>query len=222
MVSGRPASVLRRYIARVTPARDVSESTGNLSRTELSARATRLEQVTVAWNVVEVFVTVTLGVAAGSLALVAFGLDSLVEIFASAVVLWHLRGGATSARTQRALWLVAGAFFALGALLIGGAVRDLVAGDRADDSPFGIAYLIVAATAMFTLAIKKRRLSGALGNHPLAHEAAVTMLDGCLASGILLALVVNTAFGWWWADPIAAAGVGMIAIAEGIVTPRRH
>ncbi|HUF84262.1 MAG TPA: cation transporter [Acidimicrobiia bacterium] len=184
--------------------------------------AVRLEYATVAWNVVEVVVTVGLGVAAGSLALIAFGLDSLVEIFASGVVLWHLRGNPGRERTQRALRLVALAFFVLAAVLLAGAVRDLVTEHRADESPLGIAYLGIAATAMFWLAIAKRRVSADIGNHPLSHEARVTFLDGTLAIAILLALAANVAFGWWWADTLAAAVVGVVAIFEGIAAPREH
>jgi divalent metal cation (Fe/Co/Zn/Cd) transporter len=193
------------------------------SRRSASLRlAMRLEYATVAWNILEVLVTVSLGIAAGSLALIAFGLDSLVEIFASTVVLWHLQGGPGRERTQRALWLVAIAFFVLAALLLGGAVRSLAVGDRAGESPLGVVYLAMTALVMFALAFRKRRVSVALGNHPLDHEARVTMLDGCLATGILLALVVNIAFGWWWADALAAATVGVVAIFEGIATPREH
>lgn len=182
----------------------------------------RLEYATVAWNAVEVFVTLGLGIAAGSLALIAFGLDSLVEIFASGVVLWHLRGNPGHERTQRALRLVALAFFVLAAVLLGGAIRDLVVGNRADGSPLGIVYLAITAVVMFSLAIAKRRVSVELDNHPLSHEARVTFLDGGLATAILLALVANAAFGWWWADPLAAAVVGVAAIFEGIAAPREH
>lgn len=175
-----------------------------------------------AWNAVEVFVAIGLGIAAGSLALIAFGLDSLVEIFASAVALWHLRAAPDPQRTRRALRLVALAFFGLAVLLLAGAARDLLAGHRADDSPLGIAYLAVTAVVMFTLGVAKRRLSVVLDNHPLSHEARVTVLDGILATGILLALAANAALDWWWADPLAAAAVGVVAISEGIAAPREH
>lgn len=184
--------------------------------------AVRLEYATVAWNTLEVFVTIGLGVAAGSLALIAFGLDSLVEIFASGVVLWHLRAEPAPQRERRALWLVALAFFALAAVLLAGAARDVITGHRAEASIPGIVYLGVTAVVMFSLAVAKRRVSVRLGNHPLSHEARVTLLDGCLATGILLALVANAVFGWWWADTAAAGVVGLVAIAEGIAAPREH
>jgi divalent metal cation (Fe/Co/Zn/Cd) transporter len=179
-------------------------------------RALRLEYLTVAWNVMEVGVTVALGIAAGSLALVAFGLDSCVEIFASSVVLWHLRDEGTEHRTRRAMGFVALAFFLLAAVLAAGAVRSLVSGDEAGESPLGIAYLALTVAVMFTLSWRKRIVSRALDNHPLEHEARITFLDGLLASGVLTALVVNVAFGWWWADPLAALAVAVAAIPEGL------
>ncbi|MFA5885306.1 MAG: cation transporter [Acidimicrobiia bacterium] len=179
-------------------------------------RALRLEYLTVAWNVMEVLLTVTLGVVAGSLALVAFGLDSCVEIFASTVVLWHLRGEGTAHRTRRAMGYVAIAFFLLAAVLFAGAIRGLAVADKADDSYLGIAYLAVTVVVMFTLSWRKRVVGRSLANHPLEHEARITFLDGMLATGILLALVANAALGWWWADPVAAIAVGIAAIPEGI------
>jgi len=179
-------------------------------------QALRLEYLTVGWNSIEVFVTIGLGIASGSLALVAFGLDSLIEIFASSVVLWHLRGDGDGAQTRRAMGLVALAFFGLAAILIVAAVEGLASGREADQSPLGIGYLAVTAVVMFTLSWRKRLVGTSLENHPLEHEARITFLDGMLATGVLLALVANVAFGAWWADPIAAALVGLAAIPEGL------
>jgi divalent metal cation (Fe/Co/Zn/Cd) transporter len=179
-------------------------------------RALRLEYLTVGWNAIEVFVTIGLGIASASLALVAFGLDSLIEIFASTVVLWHLKGEGGGAKTRRAMGLVALAFFGLAAFLLAAAVQGLVSGREAENSPLGIAYLAVTAVVMFTLSWRKRVVGASLENHPLEHEARITFLDGMLATGVLLALVANVAFGAWWADPIAAALVGLAAIPEGL------
>ena len=195
------------------------EGTGH----QASRQAANLEWATVTWNVMEVVVTIGLGVAARSVALIAFGLDSVVEIFASLVVVWQLRGSrAGRERTERALRLVGVAFFLLAACLLAGAIETLVAGRHPDDSPAGIAYLGVTAVVMFTLSWRKRALSDAVGSHPLVHEARITFLDGVLATSVLLALAANAAFGWWWADPIAAILVALVAIAEGIQAPRQH
>lgn len=179
-------------------------------------RAVRLEWVTVAWNAVEVFVTIGLGVAAGSLALIAFGLDSVVEIFASLVVLWQLRGDTASPRRiALALRLVAGAFLVLGVILIVTASVRLLGGVEPDESPLGIAYLAATVVVMLGLARAKGALGAQLGNHPLAAEARMTLLDGFLAGLILVALVLNLVSGWWWADALAAAFVGVLALSEG-------
>ena len=179
-------------------------------------RAVRLEWLTVAWNAVEVFVTIGLGVAAGSLALIAFGLDSVVEIFASLVVLWQMRGDTASARRiALALRLVAGAFLVLGVILIVTALVRLLAGVEPQESPVGVAYLAATVMVMLGLARAKAALGARLGNHPLAAEARMTLLDAFLASLILLALVLNLALGWWWADALAALFVGVLAISEG-------
>lgn len=179
-------------------------------------RALTLEWVTIAWNVVEIGVTIGLGVAAGSLALVAFGLDSGVEIFASLVVVWHLRGDqASGSRMAFGLRLVAVAFFALAAVLAVGGVARLASGTVPDEAPLGIAYLALTLLVMLGLARAKAAVGRQLGAGPLTSEARVTYLDAGLAGGVLAALVLNAWLGWWWADPLAALGVATIAVVEG-------
>ena len=125
----------------------------------LLRRGIRLEWATTAWNAMEVFVTISLGVAAQSLAVVAFGLDSMIEVFASTVVIWHLREGRDPAphRTRLAFRLIAGAFFALAAFLVVASTRSLVLGSAPEESVLGIAYLALTAAVMFSLAFVKRR-----------------------------------------------------------------
>ena len=184
----------------------------------LRTRGLRLVWATIVWNLFEVFVTIGLGVAAGSIALVAFGTDSMVEVFASLVVVWHSRDLLVmeeSARTRRSLMLIAGAFVALGVLLTIGALLRLVAGAVPDESPLGIAYLAITALVMLALAVLKHRTGKQLGSEPLIAEARITYLDAVLALSVLMSLVLNAAFGWWWADPAAALGVAAIALREG-------
>jgi divalent metal cation (Fe/Co/Zn/Cd) transporter len=178
-------------------------------------RAVRLEWATIIWNVAEVGITIGLGVAAGSLALVAFGLDSLVEIFASLVVLWQIRGDTSSApRIALALRLVAAAFVSLGLFLIVTATVRLANGVEVGESPIGVAYLAATVLVMLLLARAKGALGSELGNHALAAEARMTLLDGFLAALILLALLLNLLLSWWWADSLAAGFVGALALAE--------
>ena len=177
---------------------------------------TRLEWFTVGWNVIEVVVTVSLGVAAGSLALVAFGLDSVIEVFASLVVVRYIARHESGGQAARALRLVALAFGLLAVYLVIASTWSLVHREVSDSSPLGIAYLSIAATAMFVLSVRKLRLAQISGSAPLRAEAGLTFLDGCLATGILVALVLNAAAGLWWADQGAALGVGGICLIEAV------
>lgn len=177
----------------------------------------RLQWATIAWNSIEVFVTIGLGIAAGSLALIAFGLDSLVEVFASLVVIWHMspgEAGNQAHRDRRALHLVGVAFGVLAVYLVFAGGRQLLTHDEPDSSPIGIAYLFVTALVMFSLARWKRRIGNILDSDPFRAEASMTFLDGCLASSILTALALNLLFGWWWADPAAALLIGAVAARE--------
>jgi len=172
----------------------------------------------------EVVVTITLGVLAGSLALVAFGLDSLIEVFASTVVIVHLGDNAPDPgdrRTHRSLRLIAVAFFVLSVYLVVASIRSLAAADQPSTSPPGIAYMALTTCAMFTLATWKHRIARASGSEPLDREAQVTYLDSALSLGILLALTANALVGWWWADALAALGVGIYSAFAGIGTWRQ-
>jgi divalent metal cation (Fe/Co/Zn/Cd) transporter len=180
-------------------------------------RALRLEYATIAWNVGEAVLTITLGAIAGSLALLGFGSDSLVEIFASFVVVWHLfprRGAAAPHRTAQALRLVAAAFAVLAVVLAVLSIRDLASGRHPEQSPFGIAYLAITAVVMFWLARAKKKLAYALESAPLRSEATMTFLDGILASATVAGLSLYATMGWWWADPAAALLVAVAAANE--------
>ncbi|HEV3353150.1 MAG TPA: cation transporter [Acidimicrobiales bacterium] len=165
----------------------------------------------------EAVVAVSTGLAANSLALVAFGLDSCVEVFASIVVLWHLGGApeeADPARARRAVRLIAGAFALLGVYLLVQAVRGFVTRHNPESSLVGTVFIAATVVVMFMLAWAKRRTGRSLGNRPLIANASLTFIDGCLATGILAALLADRLFGWWWADPLAAAIVGLVALNE--------
>lgn len=180
----------------------------------LRRQALRLQYATVGWNVGEAVLTIYLGVSAGSLALIGFGSDSIIEIFASLVVIWHLRGEAHRHRTRRALRLVAGAFVILALSLGVAAIRDLWTGRVAEESWPGILYLAVTAVVMFGLAHAKRRVATDLGSEPFAAEAEMTFLDGLLSSATLFGLLLNALFDWWWADPLAGLLIATIAVRE--------
>jgi divalent metal cation (Fe/Co/Zn/Cd) transporter len=193
-----------------------------MSDTSAVRRTRNLELATIGWNVLEVGITIGLGIAAKSLALIAFGLDSIAEILASVAVLWTLRADLGSRRERAALRLVAAAFFLLAAVLVAGSVRNLALGHRPDTSVPGMVWLAMTAAVMYGLARAKRRADLTAVNHSLVHEARVTMLDAALASGVLLALVANATLGWWWADPVAALLVAGMAVIEGVLAPVEH
>jgi divalent metal cation (Fe/Co/Zn/Cd) transporter len=202
--------------ARTTPDNRTMEST-HTSRARLQRRALWLEYATIAWNVGEAFFTIGLGIAAGSLALVGFGTDSVVEVLASLVVVWHIHPGHEvdrPDRTRLALRLVALAFATLAVVLGTFAIRDIVTRREAGESLLGIAYMTMTAAVMFGLAITKQRLAAQLQSAPLRSEAALTFLDGILSSLTLLGLALNAFAGLAWADPMAALIVSVAAATE--------
>lgn len=195
--------------------RDIQRTPDEMA--DLNRVALRLEYGTIGWNVGEAFLTIGLGAVASSLALIGFGTVSIVEVFASGVVVWHLlpgHGASTPERTARAHRLVAVAFGALAVALTFAGVRDLVTGRIPDESPWGIAYLAMTAVVMFSLAAAKRRIATQLDSSPLHSEASMTFLDGVLSTAIMFGLLLNAVAGWWWADPTAALLVGLAAARE--------
>ena len=173
-----------------------------IDREFLLRRGRRLEYTTLGWNVVGIVVLAIGAIAARSVALAGFGLDSLIEIGASTVVLWELADVAEE-RQRRALRLIGSSFLALVIYLAIQSTLVLVAGFHPHHSLLGIVWTAVTAAAMFTLAAGKTRTGAALDNPVLRTEGRVTLVDGILASAVLLGLVLNATAGWWWADPAA-------------------
>lgn len=181
----------------------------------LRRRGRGLEYATTAWNSLEAVVAIASGFVAGSRALMAFGLDSCVEVFASLVVIRHLRRGPGLAGPGRPLRLLAGAFLVLAAGLGADAVRGLVTGSRPARSPLGAVFLGVTVVVMVVLAAAKRRTGRVLGDRPLIANASMTLLDAGVAAGALAGLLLSTVSGWWWADPAVAALVAVVLAREG-------
>ena len=168
----------------------------------LLRRGFALEYVTLGWNVVGIVILAIAAVSARSVALAGFGLDSLIEIGASTVVIWEL-SGTSQARQRRALRLIGAGFAALALYLLIQSTVVLAAGFHPRHSTLGIAWTAVTAAVMFALAYGKARIGAALGNPVLATEGRVTLIDGVLAAAVLLGLILNAAAGWWWADLLA-------------------
>jgi divalent metal cation (Fe/Co/Zn/Cd) transporter len=179
----------------------------------LLRRGRVLEGITLGWNVVGIAVLAVAAISARSVALAGFGLDSLIEIGASTVVLWELSGTGEE-RQRRGLRLIGGAFLALAAYLTVQSAVVLAIGYHPRPSPLGIAWTAVTAAAMFALAAGKARTGNALGNLVLTTEGRVTLVDGILAVAVLAGLAMNAAAGLWWADPLAALIIVIYALRE--------
>jgi len=180
----------------------------------LHRRGVRLEWITLGWSVVGVLVLAVAAVRASSVALAGFGLDSLIEIGASTVVLWELSGTGPT-RQRWALRLIGAAFLALAAYLLVQSVVALVTGHRAEPSPAGMVWTAVTAAVMFALAAGKTRTGREMGNSVLATEGRITFIDGLLATAVLVGVAANAAAGWWWADPVAGLVIVYYALTEG-------
>lgn len=185
------------------------------SEIALVRRGKALEWTTLGWNVVGVIVLGWLAAASASVALLGFGLDSLIEIGASTVVLWELSGSGED-RQRRALRLIGIAFIALAAYLLIQSTLALVAGHHATPSIGGIAWTGLTAVVMFALAFGKRRTGLALGNPVLVAEGKVTTVDGILAVAVLVGVALDLVFGLWWADPLAGLVIVFYAVREAV------
>jgi divalent metal cation (Fe/Co/Zn/Cd) transporter len=165
-------------------------------------RGFALEYATLGWNVAGIVVLALAAIAARSVALAGFGLDSLIEIGASTVVIWEL-SGTRQRRRRRALRLIGYGFTALAVYLLAQSTVVLAAGFHPRHSTLGITWTAMTAAVMFALAAAKARTGEALDNPVLSTEGRVTLIDGILAAAVLLGLALNASLGWWWADPAA-------------------
>lgn len=172
-----------------------------------------LEYATLGWNAVGIVVLAVTAIEARSVALAGFGLDSLIEIGASTVVIWELSATGEQ-RQQRALRLIGIAFALLAVYLAIQSTVVLISGFQPHSSPAGILWTTLTALAMFALAAGKARIGAALNNPVLRTEGRVTLIDGLLATAVLAGVSLNAGLGWWWADPIASYILVFYAIRE--------
>ena len=196
--------------------RDQEKQTVDVAhRTQLLKRGVNLEYATLGWNVVGIIVLAIAALRAHSVALAGFGLDSVVEIGASTVVLWEL-SGTGEARQRKALRAIAVAFVVLALYVSVQSIIVLAVRYHPAHSPLGIIWTATTAAVMFALARGKAVTGKALDNPVLETEGHVTFIDGLLASSVLLGLVLNSAFGFWWADPLA----GFVIVFYGLKEAR--
>ena len=180
-----------------------------------------LTVLTIGWNSLEAVVAIASGLAAGSIALVGFGLDSIVEVSAAVIIAWRLAShgpdrAANERAEKRAVRLIALTFFAIAAYVTYDAVTKLFGiGAEPEHSTVGLALVALSLVVMPSLAWAKRRVAQGLGSVALKADAAETLLCTYLSAVVLIGLAANSLFGWWWMDPIAGLVVAVLAIREG-------
>lgn len=185
-------------------------------RTRLGRRAQLLAGASVTYNVVEAVIAVAAGIAAGSVALIGFGLDSVVEVSSGLIILWQFRHRLPESRERQALRLMALSFFALAAYVTFESVRALFFGGEPEPSPVGIGLAIASLIIMPFLSWAQRRTGRALGSHAVVADSTQTLLCTYLSAVLLLGLVLNATLGWGWADPIAGLVIAAVAVREGV------
>lgn len=192
-------------------------------RSALLRRALRLEYLTVGWNVVEGLVAIAAGLAAGSVALIGFGVDSFVESASGSVMIWRLLAERNAAEDdeerverveRRAQKLVAGSLVLLAAYIAWGSITSLLAGERPQSSAVGIGLAVASLLAMWLLAREKRRVGIALGSRAMTADAFQTNACFWLSVVLLIGIGANALLGWWWADPIAALAMTVFIAKE--------
>ncbi len=188
-----------------------------MSTMTVDTRARRLEYLTLAWCLLEAGVGVGAGLVAGSVALIGFGLDSVIECSSAMVMLWRFQEGTGGRhREERALKLVGACFLLLGAWILFEAVRSLVTHESPERSVVGIVLAAASIVVMPLLARAKRKVAGDAASVALVADSHQTDLCAYLSVLLLVGLVLNAQLGWWWADPVAALAMVPIIGHEGV------
>ena len=188
----------------------------NIERTDLSRthrRGRRLEYLTIVWNSLEGLVAVVVGIVAGSIALVGFGFDSVIEVSSGAIILWRLVSG--EHREKLALRLVGVSFLALAGYIAFDALTSLIYRDVPEASYLGIAIAALSLVVMPLLARAKRTVAAQLNSRAMHADSRQTDLCAYLSAILLGGLLLNAVFEWWWADPVAALVMVPIIVNEG-------
>ena len=184
-------------------------------RVVLTRRVRLLVAATITYNVIEAVIALTAGTIASSTALIGFGLDSVIEVASAAAVAWQFSGKNPEARERAALKVIAVSFFALAAYVTVESVRSLLGADAADHSTVGIVLAGVSLVVMPFLSYAQRRTGRELGSASAVADSKQTLLCTYLSGVLLVGLLLNSLFGWSWADPIVALVIAAVAVNEG-------
>lgn len=190
---------------RPTPAR----------RSVLARRVRLLVAATITYNVIEAVVAITAGTLASSTALIGFGLDSIIEVSSAAAVAWQFSSADHERRERTALRIIAVSFFALAAYVAVESIRALTGANQAEHSTIGLALAAASLVVMPVLSAAQRRAGRELGSRSAMADSRQTLLCTYLSAVLLVGLGLNSLAGWWWADPIAALVIAVVAVKEG-------
>lgn len=191
-------------------------------RRQLSRRAQWLAATSVLYNMIEAVIAIGAGLVAGSIALVGFGLDSLVEVSSGLIILWQFRHRVPESRERHALRLMALSFFALAAYVTFEAVRALVGNHEPETSPVGIGLAVASLLIMPFLSWAQRRTGRGLGSNAVVADSMQTLLCTYMSAVLLIGLLLNATLGWAWADPVAGLVIAAVAAREGLQAWRGH
>lgn len=181
----------------------------------LMRRIRLLVAATISYNVIEAVVALSEGARVSSIVLIGFGLDSVIEVSSAAAVAWQFAGADPEAREKTALRVIAFSFFGLAAFVTIDAVRALLGVGEARHSTVGIVLAVMSLVIMPLLSWAQRRAGRELGSISAVADSRQTLLCTYLSAVLLAGLVLNSAFGWWWADPLAALVIAVFAVKEG-------
>jgi divalent metal cation (Fe/Co/Zn/Cd) transporter len=184
-------------------------------RVVLVRRVRRLVRATISYNVIEAAVAIGAGIAASSVALVGFGLDSTIEVASALAVAWQFRGPDIEARERTALRIISLSFFALAAYVTIDAARTFLGGNDASPSMAGLVLAAISLAVMPVLSWAQRRAGRELGSVTAVADSKQTLLCTYLSGILLVGLALNAAFGWAWADPLAGLVIAAMAVREG-------
>lgn len=182
---------------------------------KLFQKALLLEYITIGWNIVEGFVSIGIGLLTGSVSLVAYGLESSVEVFASGVTVWSLKGTGRG-REKKALKRIGLAYLVVSFYIFVDAGRSLFTNHHANQSVIAVMIVTVLAVAMIILGIYKRKVGLQLRNDVVLADAKFTLIDAALSTTVLVGLLFNVLFGWWWMDQATALFLSGVAFREGL------
>lgn len=184
-------------------------------RVVLGRRIRWFVAATITYNILEAIVAISAGAAANSAALIGFGLDSVIEVASAAAVAWQFAGPDPQAREPAALRLIAWSFFALAAYVGVDALITLIGGRQAEHSTVGIVLAGLSLVIMPVLSTAQRRAGRELDSRSAVADSKQTMLCTYLSGVLLVGLLLNSLFGWSWADPVVALLIAVVAIKEG-------